>query len=76
MLSVSETSPGRVVSRGVAVTVKLNPQVLPFQAILHYVQDDSILSLLLRNCMIAYTPLAKTVNKYVIAMDIELLKFT
>ena len=25
MLSVSETSPGRVVSRGVAVTVKLNP---------------------------------------------------
>lgn len=26
--------------------------------------------------MIAYTPLAKTVNKYVIAMDIELLKFT
>ena len=69
MLSVSETSPGRVVSRGVVVTVKLNPQVLPFQAILHYVQDDSILSLLLRNCMIAYTPLAKAVNKYVIAKE-------
>ena len=52
MLSVSETSPGRVVSRGVAVTVKLNP---------------------LHDCI---PPLAKTVNKYVIAMDIELLKFT
>ena len=34
VLSVSETSPGRVVYRGVYATVKSSPQVLPFQAIL------------------------------------------
>lgn len=40
MLSVSETSPGRVNYRRVVITVRSSPTVLPFQAILHYVQDD------------------------------------
>ena len=31
MLSVSETSPGRVFYRGVCVTVKSSPTILPFR---------------------------------------------
>ena len=43
MLSVSETSPGRVVYRGEYITVISSPQVLPYREILcKFAQDDRL----------------------------------
>ena len=42
MLSVSETSPGRVFYRGVCVTVKSSPTILPFRVYALPLQRESI----------------------------------